>query len=325
MHVDITDLEIVDYIQRDPTISLKEISKEIGLSESTVQRRWRRLTGEGLAWTGAALHPSASAGLFIKFSVQESHLASLLYKNDLVTVGRLPGVNRYFGLIIRDDLEKALLGLQDNYPELRDAEDLTVYPFVAIGGGVTWKQEIIDHPGPNTPLPLPLEGTPPPHRSFSPLDKKVFSALSKDARASIREIAAVVGTSSSSVQRSRDRLLDDRVMVFRCDVARRKFDYKFSIVVSMRASQDSARALVRELSEWSESRFCAEVISANNVVAVFGVRDAHLIGDLLSRIEKTHPTARIMDYEICSGMEKAYGWVLDRRGHQIGHVTPQPW
>lgn len=82
MHVDITDLEIVDYIQRDPTISLKEISKEIGLSESTVQRRWRRLTGEGLAWTGAALHPSASAGLFIKFSVQESHLASLLYKND---------------------------------------------------------------------------------------------------------------------------------------------------------------------------------------------------------------------------------------------------
>lgn len=244
----------------------------------------------------------------------------MLAKSDLATVGRLPGVERFFGLIICADLELAMSRFHNEYKELRNARHLKAYPFTAIGGGVAWKQEILDPNVNKEALVLPTENKRALQHKLSALDKRVFSVLTRDARIPLRELAKQVEAPLHLVQRSKDFLINSQVIVFRCDVARRKFDYKFSLVVILRTSPESANELVRRMGKWAESRFCAEVFNKDNVVAIFGIRDTPLITSLLTRIEREAPAAEIVSYEIAYRMEKVYGWLLDPNGHQVGHV-----
>jgi hypothetical protein len=127
------------------------------------------------------------------------------------------------------------------------------------------------------------------------------------------------------VRRRIQSLLDSRQIIFRADVARPLFDLPLSMVVLMKAPPASADAVAGALGQWRETRFCAAVIGASNIILIVGLNDLLHAERMLSRLDAEFPDVEVHDRRIVTRMRKIYGHVLDEQGRSEEIVPVDPW
>lgn len=337
--VDALDLDIVDALQHDPRASWAAIGDLVDRSEVAVARRWNRMLSANLAWTGIALHPSASQGAFIEIrcrgeATQELY-AALVEHPDLITVGSTTGDFNVYCIIIGVSLSAVLNRVDRGMPELGMCERVRVNLFHQITGGVDWKQEIIDldsysSRGRSQTEAIKefrqvrrqtRESTPAPSDKF----RDLFLALGSDARRPLKELGEVLGTSGPVVKRQITRLIEQRQIVFRCDVARPEFDYPIAMVLSLKTPPEHAEELAFRIGGWKETRFCASVASTANLILVAGLRDLPDGESFMAKLTALEIPTEVIQRCVNTRMIKVYGRILDDRGRAARHIPVDPW
>lgn len=321
--VDATDLELVDAVQVQPRAPWSVISGRIGLTETTVARRWKRLHRERLAWTGIALHPAASKGAFIEIRCRLENVEALTEAlgaiPDVITVGHTTGDFNLYCIVVGVSLDAVLARVESGLPDLVRSERVRVNLFHQIAGGVDWRQGLL--PTPEVP---PAE-----HRqaSIAPGEdmRSLLLTLGADARMTAQDAAAVLGTSPASLTRRITRLEEQRQIVFRCDVARPAFDYPISMLLSFRVPPLLVEKLALRVGSWREARFCASVASTANFIVIAGLRDLPDGERFIARILQLDIPVELVGRAINTRMSKVYGWLLDREGRARDCVPPDPW
>lgn len=337
--VDALDLDITDALQIDPRVTWPVVGELVELSGVSVSRRWRRLREGGLAWTGVALHPSASQGAFIEMSCRsdefEGLVSALSEHPDVITVGSMTGDFNLYSIVIGVSLEGVLNRVDRSMPELRLCERVRVNLFHQIAGGVDWRQGLIDleswrSRGGSRSVALKEferarsatgESSVAPPSRF----RKLFLALSADARRPMTEVAEVLGTSPRVVSRMIGELIEERQIVFRCDVARPAFDFPIAMVLSLKTAPEHSEELAFRIGAWKETRFCASVASTANLIVVAGLRNlADGQGFMMKLTELEYPV-EVAQRAINTRTFKVYGRLLDEDGRGTSHIPVDPW
>ena len=337
--VDALDLDITDALQVDPRVSWPVIGEFVDRSGVSVSRRWHRLKSNGYAWTGIALHPAASHGAFIEMSCWSENfdvvVDALCEYPDVITVGSMTGDFNLYCIVIGVSLDGVLARLDRGMPELRMCERARINLFHQIAGGVDWRQGIIDleswrsRGGSRSVAVKEFERArnATGESSIAPSERyrHLFLAMSGDARRPLTDVAEDLGTTAPVISRMISRLVTERQIVFRCDVARLAFDFPIAMVLSLKTSPEHAEELAFRIGAWEETRFCASVASTANLIVVAGLRSLIDGETFMMKIAGLNHPAEVMQRAVNTRTFKIYGRLLGEEGRAIRHIPVDPW
>ncbi|QVQ53502.1 Lrp/AsnC family transcriptional regulator [Spiractinospora alimapuensis] len=263
------DLDLVAALQVAPRASLRVIADALGVSVSTVSRRYQRLTEE--------------CGLKVLGQVSWSALSETHPQHVWITT--VPGTADRVAEDIAELPEARFVAVTTGeadvfcilHPERRDQlSDLLRVRLPSVGGIVATRAEIglaahrtgaqwrLERLSPSQLEALraevpPAGGKPDGASGLTTDELGVARVLGRDGRASAADVAREVGTSPSTAYRLIRALLTRRVVVPRVDIEPTLLGYPLEVVVSLTAVPGQAEELATTLARHPSARYVATV------------------------------------------------------------------
>jgi DNA-binding Lrp family transcriptional regulator len=322
------DSELVDALQIYSRATWATVARAVDSSALTLSRRWQKLVEGGLAWSTIALSPRSSLGALVEVRCFPSHELAVAHRlaqrPDVITVGVTTGDFQVYCIILAPDtasISHTLLhDLALEHGVLRVRNNV----FGSMFGGVVWRQGIISARQTDL-VKLAMD----PLRSAVPQinlrDRPLFLALGKDGRRGYEEISEELGVSSYAIKRRISFLLRSADITFRCDVARPLFGFPTSALLLVDVPDSEVQEFGKAVGKWPETRFCASVASASNVILILGTKSLNHLEQLFIRLKADFPSAQINDRRLVLRPIKLYGRLIKEDGRAAGVIPVDPW
>ncbi|MER6975578.1 Lrp/AsnC family transcriptional regulator [Streptomyces carpinensis] len=329
------DLALVHALQLRPRASWSELAPLLGVTASTLARRWERLTAEGLAWVYAAPGRAFSRTRCTAFvllrcppSARQRLAEQVSAFEEVVTVElTAPGTADLLLDVLLPDVASLTHSLTERLaglPEVSAVECLFATSLYTEGS--RWRLHSLDT-AQLSALGLPGAGVR--EAGSSPeldgLDRALLDALVHDGRLGLAALAERTGSSAATVRRRVHRLTDSGMIVFRCDMAPHLTGLPVSVTFRGRAPSRDLNTLHRTLATLPECRLIAAVTGTTNILATFWLRD---IGDIQRReaaMCARLPSLAITDRIVGLRTVKRMGHLLDGDGRRTGTRPIRPW
>ncbi|WP_426996652.1 Lrp/AsnC family transcriptional regulator [Pseudarthrobacter sp. N5] len=325
---DEVDAELVDALQINSRASWATVARVLDSSALTLSRRYQKLVESGLAWSTIALSPQSSLGAFIEVRCSPSQELAvarrLAERPDVITVGVTTGDFQVYCIILAPDTASIAHTLLHDLPLEEGVLRVRTNVFGSMFGGVVWRQGIISsrQTGVMKLVRDPLR-TGIPHLSLD--DRPLFLALGKDGRRSYEDLSAELGVSAYAIRRRISLLLRSGEITFRCDVARPLFGFPTSSLLLLDVPDAQVQTFGKIVGAWPETRFCAAVASASNVILIVGTRSLNHLEQLFIRLAADFPSVRINDRRLVLRPVKLYGRLVEEAGRAEGVIPVDPW
>ena len=320
------DLALIDALQINPRASWEQLGTAVGLSAISVARRWRRLNGAGLAWSGATLGPALLRGAFIELSCAPGSAAeiaeTLCERPEVITVGRSLGDFDVYAISASTDplrsAQSLLAGLGDQ-GIWRARAQLYTHVF----GGPGWRLSVLNK---TQSAELSRRGVAPAHpRGVDERERRLVLALQADARRSNKELAIELDMSPQAVPNLLERAERRGFLTLRVDVARQLAGYPLAGLLWVAVPG----ALTEDAGRWfaalPENRFCALVVSSSNMVVIANLREPEQLGRIAQSFSEAFPQATVTEQRIITSMPKVQGRMLHDDGRTDRLVRYDPW
>ncbi|MEV8633674.1 AsnC family transcriptional regulator [Streptosporangium sp. NPDC051023] len=326
-----TDLELIDALQINPRASWVEVGAATGSDPVTAARRWQRLTGAGEAWTTVALgqrqmHTMSMAFLEIDCAAGAAVEVAdrLTTAGHLITVQHLAAGHDLFVIAAAASMPALADYLLTDLPRVPGVTKVRTHVATRVfEASCRWRLRVLS---PRAVGALARRsGAPESTRQMDEVDRLLFKALLTDGRASYSELAGAVGMSERTVQRRLSRLVATGDIDFRCDLARSHAGWHSSAVLWLRMPDGLLEETGRALLGWPETRTCAALAGARNMLLTVGLHTVSDLHPLVVRLQERFPHVDIADRQIVLRQSKLYGRILDSSGRCTGVVPVDPW
>jgi DNA-binding Lrp family transcriptional regulator len=329
--LDELDYLLIHALQIAPRASWKLVGDVLGVSPVTASRRWDRLAAGGHAWvTAYCASPlmqtmpyalatvSCAAGSVLRVA------EALIDDPHAVTVSHAVGTSDLLVAIWISDLNllsRYLLGRLNRIPGVITSQISVATDMFAEGS--RWRLRSLD-----TAQERALSGRSRPRAVPSPLsptDRALVVALSENGRASFEELATRTHTSTSTVRRRLYRHLNNGTLAFRCDLSHATAGLPVEATLWMDVPPAKLATTATELSGLPQTRMCAAVIGASNLVLTVWLRSVDELQPLEMEITLRTPGIRITQRLLTLRHLKLMGRVLDERGRAARAVPMDIW
>ncbi|WP_030249321.1 Lrp/AsnC family transcriptional regulator [Streptomyces violens] len=325
------DAQLVHALQIAPRASWQTLAPVLGIDPVTAARRWSRLEQAGLAWVTA--YPGARrldrmCVAFVEIDCVagsvEAVTETLVRLPQVVTVEQMaggrdlvitvfvPGLAALSGLLLRRIAE--LPGVTAT----RAAIATRVY-----GEGSRWRLRALDARQREA-----LRTAEAPQGAAAPLDaqdRALITELSRDGRGSAVELGRAVGLSAPTVRRRLGRLLADRDIAVRCEVARELTEWPVSATLWASVPATHLTETARVLLGLPEVRLCAAVTGRQNLLFTLWLQSTQDVQRLEIQLGERLPHLQLHDRAIVLKQSKLMGRALDDRGRGVDVVPVDPW
>lgn len=325
MH-DELDLQIAHLLQIDARIPWAVASDILGVSASSLARRWARLTDEGLAWITTYPNPFTTGVIsFIDVQCAPGDRARIVE-----TLARHPRV-----LSLDECAGDRDLLLTVMTPEQADLSTFVLDTLSTVPGVITircsvvttmhsegssWRVDALDSK--QRAAATALIARPARPTSSPRPDPRLLAALAVDGRASVAALAREVGRPASTVHRELCQLREHRHVVSRCDVAPHLSGWSLEWSWFTNLPIGAKAAVVETLRTRPELRLCMSVAGRSNLV--FSIRGRQF--DDLAHFEQflaaSHPGLTPTEVMVHLRPRKRMGWLLTPEGRTTGEVIP---
>ncbi|MFJ8925778.1 Lrp/AsnC family transcriptional regulator [Streptomyces sp. NPDC102364] len=329
------DLALVNALQLRPRASWAELAPPLGVTASTLARRWDRLTAEGLAWVYAAPGREFSRTRCTAFVLvrcrpgTRMRIAQELRVHDEAVTVELTGPGSADLLIdvLAPDLPALTRFVTTHLEPLPGvtAVDCLFATSLYVEGS-RWRLRSLD------PAQLSALGRANTHASetaptaqLDAVDRRLLDALVGDGRLGLAALAAHTDTSPATVRRRLHRLTDSGILTFRCDMANALAGRPLPVSLLGRVPARDIAAVHRALAALPECRLVAAVTGRTNIFATLWVRD---LGDIQRRetaLGARLPTLEVTDRIVGLHTVKRMGHLLDEDGRRTGVRPIRPW
>jgi DNA-binding Lrp family transcriptional regulator len=321
-----TDLALVDAVQVNPRASWARIGAVLGVSPVTAARRWGSLTDAGVAWTSSVMGARLSCGAILEIASRpgraDSIIEALSEIPSVFTVGRTTGRFDLHALAVAPSIA-ALQALVFDATAGLDAHQISSHVYTKIHGGLRWRLNVLDPSQTERLREIPLR--PLPQTRLGPADRQLYLALAGDARRSYNDLADQLGTTPQAVRRQLERMRRGGYIDFRTDMAFMLSGRPLRALLWLKVPDRDLDTVGRELGGWSETRVCATVASAANIVLVVSLRTPEHLEEIVMRLANTHPGIDVIDRRLMLSMSKIHGHILDEVGRTRRVVPVDPW
>lgn len=306
--VDALDRELVARLRADGRESNRSIAAALGVNETTVAGRLRRLESENVVRVVAltdmvAFGMSTMAFALIRVGDRTPHevaqdIAQLPAAMAVVVCSGRYGVVATLLTQDADELAQVL------------ADGVAAIPGVAgVRCELTVDVARFDSDWAGMQFDVSAFPSPPLRGDHSELDVAIVSALQEDARSSNRSIAAELGVSEATV-RSRLRRMEEldsiRIQAV-CDVE--SFGLTAYGFLSVRAAPGQIREAERLLADEPEVGFAARTIGSADFVAIVASESREkLLDAVMSRLAGSPAIAEVELFESCGMVKHIYTW-----------------
>lgn len=321
-----TDLELVDALQVNPRASWNAVAAPLGVSALTASRRWKALTADGLAWSEATPGPQLFRGVFLELACRPGTADAVVHAlnemPDVVTVGRLAGEFDLYAIAVAPTLA-ALRSLLWRRVDRLDVARKRAHVYTHVYGGQHWRLTVL-----NREQAAQLRDTPAkplPEAVVDAEDRRLFRALTRDARRSYVELAEDLGSTPQAVRRQLTRMRRRGSLAFRTDVARPAAGWPVAALLRLSVPDEHVHSVGRAVGALPETRFCAPVIAAANLVLIVNLRAAELLQHFVAELTTRHPLMSVAERSTVLQLAKVHGRVLDESGHCVRIVPVDPW
>ncbi|MFZ3598352.1 Lrp/AsnC family transcriptional regulator [Streptomyces sp. BH104] len=329
------DLALVNALQLRPRASWTELAPPLGVTASTLARRWERLTEEGLAWVYAAPGREFSRTRCTAFVLvrcrpgTRARIAEeLCERSEAVTIELTgPGSADLLIDVLAPDLPALTRFVTTHLETLPGvtAVDCLFATSLYVEGS-RWRLRSLD-PAQLSVLGRSGERPPEPAATLEldAVDRGLLDSLVGDGRLGLAALAAHTGTSPATVRRRLHRLTDSGVLTLRCDMADALAGRPLPVSLLGRVPARDIAAVHRALAALPECRLVAAVTGRTNIFATLWVRD---LGDIQRRetaLGARLPTLEFTDRIVGLHTVKRMGHLLDEHGRRIGVRPIRPW
>jgi len=330
--LDELDLLLVTALQTSPRADWQQIGRVLNVAATTAARRWERLRQAGLAWL--TCHPLRLPGVsplvaLIEIDcapgklhsvathvIEDPHVVTAAHvtgNHDLVVTAAFAdhaSLARYVGF---------RLGAMDGVTATRAQIVTALY-----ADGSRWRLDRLDerHRGtlrPDRPAAAATRTDP------DVADEALMAALGQDCRLAAADLAKRTGLSATSVRRRLARLEADKVIAFRCEVARFLSGWPVAVLLWGTVAPDRAAQVTAALVGMRETRMCASLAGPANLHISMWLRSTADIPDFEARLATRIPDLTIVDRAVVLWPLKIGGHILDPQGRHLRAVPISRW
>ncbi|WP_031467158.1 Lrp/AsnC family transcriptional regulator [Sciscionella sediminilitoris] len=326
--VDEVDLALINAVQVRPRASWSTLGRALELDPATAARRWERLHAAGLAWVTCVVGPARHTDFCMAYVeigcapgqldavantlaahriVRYVHQLSGPYGLLIVLARRSPALISEF---LRDTVDP-LPGVRSWQAELRT---------VGYSEASSWRlrslspaqRHALDPVRKDTAAPTRIDAT----------DQRIYRLLHEDGRMPFTELAGRAEISEPTARRRLNRLLDNRYLRLRCDMAQSISGYPVTAVIRASVTPERLDEVARSLAAWAQLRLCCALTGERNLLLMVWLRALHELPRFEAEITERTPGLRIVDRATCLHTVKQMGRLLDIEGRSIGNVPP---
>jgi DNA-binding Lrp family transcriptional regulator len=325
--VDEVDLALVNAVQVTPRASWTRLGRALGIDAATAARRWQRLHESGLAWVTCVVGPArhgtfcmayleldCAPGSLDELAARLTELDRVLYVHHLT--GRFPllavlarpdpaAVAEY----LRERIEP-LPGLRDYRCELRT---------VGYSEPSRWRLRSLE--------PAQWQALEPEHEPAGPrggvridaVDQQLYELLREDGRMAYTELARRARISEPTARRRVNRLLTNRALRLRCDIAQPISGAPVTAVIWASVPASALAKAGATLAALPQVRLCCALTGPRNLLLMVWLRDPREMPELELILRERAPELTVLDRAICLRTLKQMGRLLDAQGRCIGY------
>ncbi len=326
-----SDMEIVDALQVGPRATWTQLAGALGVSASTVQRRWTRLQRSGEAWVSVAFGPRQYGRIVFALVELECDPARVLEAAQalaemppVISVAVTTGEYDISAIVLAENLTAISGLLLRDIPGVVGVRRLRSDIGTEWFGGTRWRLGAVE-PGRLRALRDAERAESPAVSRMDRRDGALFALLSMDGRMSYAELGRRLGESELAVKRRLHLLQRGHDIVFRCDVARRLVGSQTVVMIRMAVPERDLHRVGATLRNWPECRLCASVVGTENIVFAAALNSVSHLTRLVAKIEHELPTARVTERNVTIRTVKVYGRLLDGSSRCVRTVPIDIW
>ncbi|WP_445400735.1 Lrp/AsnC family transcriptional regulator [Streptomyces sp. LE64] len=330
--IDETDLAIIEALQTSPRASWSRIAGAADVSPSTAQRRWERLTSQGLAWLTAYPAFSEEQIGYLEIDCEPGRIdavaADLATWPWAFTVEHMAGEYDLLVSVVAADLAALSLLVRRDIAALAGIGRVRT----RIGGrwyteGSDWRLRALDRTqraalAPERGAPALQRGVRGPAAAAIAADMRpLVDELGRDARLPWTELGLRTGLGEHAARRRSLRLIRENVLFVRCDFAHAHAGWPVSQTMTLDVPPHQLDAVGTRVARLPEVRMAGAVTGTGNLLVTLWARgfdDCHAVE---SAVTAEHPV-RVQGRSISVHTYKRMGRLLDGTGKAAGgHVV----
>jgi DNA-binding Lrp family transcriptional regulator len=287
LHVD--DVRIVRALQIDPRASFASVAAALGLTETAVRRRYRRLLADGVIRVAGIVDPGAlgQSKWLVRLRCRPGSvtaIADALARREDVSWVAITAAGAEVTCAVRSrttEQRDDLLGRQ--LPRTAAVIDINASAMLRqfVGGRGHYWAALRGTLTPEEESRLGNDGDPfveSPVVARTPVtltvpDEKMLELLASDGRAGLVDLAAVAGLTPGRASRRLQALLRKRVVHIDIEIAAVALGYRTRANLWLRVHPSAVKTVGRALAQQPEIAFAAAVTGPHNIHAVAHCRD----------------------------------------------------
>ncbi|MFJ2740873.1 Lrp/AsnC family transcriptional regulator [Streptomyces sp. NPDC087440] len=336
--LDPLDAQLVHALQIAPRAPWSRLSPVLGVDAVTVARRWEQLRTDGRAWVTAYPGPPLQRRMGVALIEVDCYAGQLEPVTEalcalprVATVEHMAGGRDLLLTVFTPDLGELGRLLQNRIGVLPGVVSTRAQMTTRIfGEGSRWRLRALSE---QQQLELAetasavrgrtRDGASP--RLPDGVERTLMAALSDDGRLGPVELAARTGLGRGVVRSRLGRLIDDRELAFRCEVARDLTEWPVSATLWARVPADRLEATARSIVSLPEVRLCASVTGPHNLVITVWLRSVGDVQRLEAQLAERLPQLTLLDRAIALSQVKLMGRRIGPGGRGLDAVPLDVW
>ena len=321
------DRRLVNVLQIDPRASWAKVGKVLGVSPTTVAHRWQRLVDDGIAWITACPNLNQQMTAIVEVDCHTESLPqvikTLCANPMIVSIDETTGDRDLLLTVVAPDLPTLSDMVIDWIGGLRGVHGSrsALVTSVVIGSN-SWRIDALSKTEKTLakgPRPGELWMLPP-----DDLDRELAQSLAVDGRTSVTSLARTLDVPASTLHRRLQKLLTNRQIELRCDVAPELGGWSLECTWTATIPLNHKTRVPELLRQQSGLRSCMWITGSNNLRVNFRVERQNGIGMIESAVAEAIPGLAPAETIMYMRSHKSMGWVLDRDGRTTGEFVCPP-
>ncbi|MDI2027024.1 Lrp/AsnC family transcriptional regulator [Saccharopolyspora sp. TS4A08] len=326
--VDETDLSLIHALQINPRVTWTRLGGVLDVDPSTLTRRWRRLTREGLAWFSCypRRNPAWSghgwqANAFVEVETVPGNRRAVT--EDLAKLSNVWNIDATSGrrdlmLTVASagvmELDEEVMTSIATVPGVRATRTHFFRRILREGG--SWRLDALSPDQQRALKPASAQGRSRPGER----DLALLRMLGPDARLPASEVARRLGCSTATASRWIERLLASDYVATRCEVAHYLAGWQVAATLWLDVPQRELTTVAAAIASLPEIRLCATIGSEANLVAQVWLHRLEDLDEFEEQLATDFSGTRVLDRWITPRFAKRMGHTLRADGRRKDFV-----
>lgn len=325
------DLALVNALQIRPRASWAELAPPLGVTASTLARRWTRLARAGLAWVSAVPGPeylrhrcTAFVSVDCRPGSRSEVITALSRYSEIATIETTVSGTDLLLDVLAPDLHTLGRFLTTELEQVNDITSVSAVLATSLYfGGDRWQLQSLEPAqratlASNRAQPKASPGSARP-------DHTLLEQLVCDGRMTWLELSQRTGLSTATARRRVDGLTASGLITFRCDLADSMVSWPVPVTFFAQAPANEVHDICRTLAALPETRLVATVTGSANIFTTLWLRNIGDIQRMEIALRNQLPTLAVTQRVVGLRTVKRMGHLFDQEGCRDGVQPIAPW